>query len=141
MSTPLLVPPPVTRRLGLAGLGLATLLPMLAGSMANLVLPALGQDFGVPFASLQWVLVAYLLGITSLTVVAGRLGDRLGRRRLLLWGTGAFALASLLRALAPSISWPMPSRTTQGAGSAGSPGLSPPLARELAPASTRGRMQ
>ena len=53
MSTPLLVPPPVTRRLGLAGLGLATLLPMLAGSMANLVLPALGQDFGVPFASLQ----------------------------------------------------------------------------------------
>ncbi len=86
MSTPLLVSPPVTRRLGLAGLGLATLLPMLAGSMANLVLPALGQDFGVPFASLQWVLVAYLLGITSLTVVAGRLGDRLGRRRLLLWG-------------------------------------------------------
>ncbi len=42
MSTPLLVSPPVTRRLGLAGLGLATLLPMLAGSMANLVLPALG---------------------------------------------------------------------------------------------------
>ena len=78
MSTPLLVPPPVTRRLGLAGLGLATLLPMLAGSMANLVLPALGRDFGVPFASLQWVLVAYLLGITSLTVVAGRLGDRVG---------------------------------------------------------------
>ena len=77
MSTPLLVSPPVTRRLGLVGLGLATLLPMLAGSMANLVLPALGQDFGVPFASLQWVLVAYLLGITSLTVVAGRLGDRL----------------------------------------------------------------
>ncbi|MBC8674009.1 MFS transporter [Aeromonas hydrophila] len=84
----------MTRRLGLAGLGLATLLPMLAGSMANLVLPALGQDFGVPFASLQWVLVTYLLGITSLTVVAGRLGDRLGRRRLLLWGTGVFALAS-----------------------------------------------
>lgn len=118
MSTPLLVPPPVTRRLGLAGLGLATLLPMLAGSMANLVLPALGQDFGVPFASLQWVLVAYLLGITSLTVVAGRLGDRLGRRRLLLWGTGVFALASLLCALAPSISWLIAARTLQGAGAA-----------------------
>ena len=75
---------------------------MLAGSMANLVLPALGQDFGVPFASLQWVLVAYLLGITSLTVVAGRLGDRLGRRRLLLWGPGS------LRWLPCCAPWPLP---------------------------------
>ena len=138
MSTPLLVSPPVTRRLGLAGLGLATLLPMLAGSMANLVLPALGQDFGVPFASLQWVLVAYLLGITSLTVVAGRLGDRLGRRRLLLWGTGVFALASLLCALAPSIGWLIAARTLQGAGAACMLVLSLAMAGELVPPARRG---
>ncbi|WP_323941686.1 MFS transporter [Aeromonas caviae] len=138
MSTPLLVSPPVTRRLGLAGLGLATLLPMLAGSMANLVLPALGQDFGVPFASLQWVLVAYLLGITSLTVVAGRLGDRLGRRRVLLWGTGVFALASLLCALAPSIGWLIAARTLQGAGAACMLVLSLAMAGELVPPARRG---
>jgi len=128
----------VTRRLGLAGLGLATLLPMLAGSMANLVLPALGQDFGVPFASLQWVLVAYLLGITSLTVVAGRLGDRLGRRRLLLWGTGVFALASLLCALASSIGWLIAARTLQGAGAACMLVLSLAMAGELVPPARRG---
>uniref|UniRef100_UPI0025B6BD3B MFS transporter n=1 Tax=Aeromonas caviae TaxID=648 RepID=UPI0025B6BD3B len=138
MSTPLLVSPPVTHRLGLAGLGLATLLPMLAGSMANLVLPALGQDFGVPFASLQWVLVAYLLGITSLTVVAGRLGDRLGRRRLLLWGTGVFALASLLCALALSIGWLIAARTLQGAGAACMLVLSLAMAGELVPPARRG---
>ncbi len=138
MSTPLLVSPPVTRRLGLAGLGLATLLPMLAGSMANLVLPALGRDFGVPFASLQWVLVAYLLGITSLTVVAGRLGDRLGRHRLLLWGTGVFALASLLCALAPSIGWLIAARTLQGAGAACMLVLSLAMAGELVPPARRG---
>ena len=66
--------PPAARSLGLLALGLATLLPMLAGSMASMLLPALGADFAVPFASLQWVLGAYLLGLTCLTVVAGRLG-------------------------------------------------------------------
>lgn len=138
MSTPPLVPPPATRRLGLLALGLATLLPMLAGSMANLVLPALGQDFGVPFASLQWVLVAYLLGITCLTVVAGRLGDRLGRRRLLLWGTGVFALASLLCALAPAIGWLIAARILQGAGAACMLVLSLAMAGELVPPARRG---
>lgn len=105
MSQPKPLPTPAARRLGLLALGLATLLPMLGGSLANMVLPALGQAFAVPFASLQWVLVAYLLGITCLTVVAGRLGDRFGRRRLLLLGLGLFALASLLCALAPTIGW------------------------------------
>ena len=75
-------------------------------ALASMLLPALGADFAVPFASLQWVLVAYLLGITCLTVVAGRLGDRFGRRRLLLLGLGLFALASLLCALAPTTGWP-----------------------------------
>ncbi|MGL6391828.1 MFS transporter, partial [Aeromonas hydrophila] len=102
--------PPAARRLGLLALGLATLLPMLAGSMASMLLPALGADFAVPFASLQWVLVAYLLGLTCLTVVAGRLGDRFGRRRLLLWGMGLFVLASLLCALAPTIGWLLAAR-------------------------------
>jgi len=99
------------RRLGLLALGLATLLPMLAGSLANMVLPALGQAFAVPFASLQWVLVAYLLGITCLTVVAGRLGDRFGRRRLLLLGMGLFALA-------PTIGWLIAARALQGVAAA-----------------------
>ncbi|MGL6476047.1 MFS transporter, partial [Aeromonas hydrophila] len=62
--------PPAARRLGLLALGLATLLPMLAGSMASMLLPALGADFAVPFASLQWVLVAICWDSTCLTVVA-----------------------------------------------------------------------
>lgn len=89
MSTPTHFPPLAAPRLGLLALGLATLLPMLAASMGGILLPALGTAFHLPFATLQWVLVAYLLGLTCLTVVAGRLGDRFGRRRLLLWGMGA----------------------------------------------------
>lgn len=126
------------RRAGLLALGLATLLPMLAGSMANLALPALGQAFSAPFSLLQWVLVAYLLGITCLTVVVGRLGDLLGRRRLLLWGMALFALASLLCALAPTMGWLIAARVLQGAGAACMLALALAMVGQLVPATKRG---
>ena len=132
------LPTPATRRLGLLALGLATLLPMLGGSLANMVLPALGQAFAVPFASLQWVLVAYLLGITCLTVVAGRLGDRFGRRRLLLLGLGLFALASLLCALAPTIGWLIAARALQGIAAACMLSLALAMLGQLVPPARRG---
>ena len=132
------LPTPATRRLGLLALGLATLLPMLGGSLANMVLPALGQAFAVPFASLQWVLVAYLLGITCLTVVAGRLGDRFGRRRLLLLGLGLFALASLLCALAPTIGWLIAARALQGIAAACMLSLALAMVGQLVPPARRG---
>ncbi|MGU5769575.1 MFS transporter [Aeromonas sp. YN13HZO-058] len=129
---------PAARRLGLLALGLATLLPMLGGSLASMVLPALEQAFAVPFASLQWVLVAYLLGITCLTVVAGRLGDRFGRRRLLLLGLGLFALASLLCALAPTIGWLIAARVLQGGAAACMLSLALAMVGQLVPAARRG---
>lgn len=131
--------PPAARRLGLLALGLATLLPMLAGSMASMLLPALGADFAVPFASLQWVLVAYLLGLTCLTVVAGRLGDRFGRRRLLLWGMELFVLASLLCAQASTIGWLLAARVLQGVGAACMLVLSLAMVGQLVSPARRGR--
>ncbi|MCW0506241.1 MFS transporter [Aeromonas piscicola] len=139
MSHSITIPTPFARRAGLLALGLATLLPMLAGSMANMVLPALGQVFAVPFASVQWVLVAYLLGITCLTLVAGRLGDRFGRRRLLLGGVVLFALASLLCALAPTIGWLIAARVLQGVGAACMLSLALAMVGQLVPAAQRGR--
>ncbi|WP_349920211.1 MFS transporter [Aeromonas veronii] len=118
MSSPMVTPVFTARSMGLPALGFSTLLPMLAGSMGNMALPALGVELAIPLASLQWVLVAYLLGITSLSVVAGRLGDRLGRRQLLCWGVVLFTLASLLCALAPSMGWLVAARALQGAGAA-----------------------
>ena len=103
-----------------------------------MVLPALGQAFAVPFASLQWVLVAYLLGITCLTVVAGRLGDRFGRRRLLLLGLGLFALASLLCALAPTIGWLIAARALQGIAAACMLSLALAMLGQLVPPARRG---
>lgn len=145
MSHPIVSSPSVVvHRAGLLALGLSTLLPMLAGSMANMALPALGQAFAVPFASLRWVLVAYLLGLTSLTLVAGRLGDRFGRRRLLLWGLVLFALASLLCALAPGsgwlgFGWLLAARILQGMGAACMLALALALMGQLVPPARRGR--
>lgn len=102
----------------LAALSLSTLLASLGTSSANVALPALKLAFAAPFASVQWVVLAYLLAITTLVVSAGKLGDLVGRRRLLLAGLGLFTGASLLCSLAPSLLLLIAARAVQGTGAA-----------------------
>ncbi|WP_426076283.1 MFS transporter [Janthinobacterium sp. PSPC3-1] len=102
----------------LAALSLATLLPALGASIANIGVPAIAASLQAPFSQVQWVVLAYLLAVTALSVNAGRLGDRLGRRRLLLAGIAVFAMASLLCALAPNLPLLVAARIAQGAGAA-----------------------
>ena len=68
------------------------LLSSLGTSIANVGLPTLAQAFGASFQQVQWVVLAYLLAITTLIVGVGRLGDIVGRRRLLLAGIFLFTL-------------------------------------------------
>lgn len=68
------------------------LLPSLGTSLANVALPTLRAAFGASHQEVQWVVIAYLLAITSLAVTAGRLGGLLGRRRLLLGGSASSRL-------------------------------------------------
>lgn len=102
----------------LAALALVVLLPALGISTANMALPTLAQDFAAPFALVQWVVLAYLLSITALIVGVGRLGDMMGRRRLLLAGLALFTLASALCAAAPSLAVLVVARAVQGIGAA-----------------------
>ena len=62
------------------------LLSSLGTSIANVGLPTLAQAFDASFQEVQWIVLAYLLAITTLIVSVGRLGDLVGRRRLLLAG-------------------------------------------------------
>ena len=87
----------------LASLSLSMLLSSLGTSIANVGLPTLAQAFGASFQQVQWVVLAYLLAITALIVSVGRLGDVMGRRRLLLVGIFLFTLASVLCGLAPTL--------------------------------------
>ena len=105
-------------RWALTGLCLATLMPSLDTSIANAGLPTLAVAFDASFQQVQWIVLAYLLAVTTLIVSAGRLGDLFGRRRLLLIGIGVFSAASLACALASAWWWLIAARAVQGLGAA-----------------------
>ncbi|CAN5371751.1 MFS transporter [soil metagenome] len=105
-------------RWALAGLSLSMLLSSLGTSIANVGLPAMAQAFNASFQQVQWIVLAYLLAITTLIVSVGRLGDIIGRRRLLLAGIFLFTVASVLCGAAPSLSLLIAARAAQGIGAA-----------------------
>ena len=105
-------------RWALASLSLAMLLSSLGTSIANVGLPILAQTFDASFQQVQWIVIAYLLAITTLIVSVGRLGDIVGRRRLLLAGITLFTVASGLCGAAPSLWLLMAARAVQGLGAA-----------------------
>lgn len=102
----------------MASLAMAMLLSSLGTSIANVGLPTLAHAFHASFQQVQWVVLAYLLAITTLIVGVGRLGDLIGRRRLLLAGVSLFTLASLLCGLAPNLGTLIAARALQGLGAA-----------------------
>ncbi|TQI80523.1 EmrB/QacA subfamily drug resistance transporter [Serratia fonticola] len=102
----------------LASLALPTLLSSLAASVTNVSLPTLVQAFDASFQDVQWVVLSYLLAITTLIIGVGRLGDIVSRRNLLLAGIGLFIIASLGCALAPTIGFLITARALQGLGAA-----------------------
>jgi EmrB/QacA subfamily drug resistance transporter len=102
----------------LASLSLSMLMPSLDTSIANVGLPTLAEAFGASFQQAQWIVLAYLLAITTLIVSVGRLGDVVGRRRLLLTGIALFTLASLFCGIAPTLWLLIAARALQGLGAA-----------------------
>jgi EmrB/QacA subfamily drug resistance transporter len=94
------------------------LMPSLDTSIANAGLPTLAEAFTASFQSVQWIVLAYLLAITTLIVSVGRIGDILGQRRLLLVGIGLFTVASLLCGVAPTLWFLIVARAAQGLGAA-----------------------
>jgi EmrB/QacA subfamily drug resistance transporter len=94
------------------------LLASLGTSIANVGLPTLARAFGASFPAVQWIVLAYLLAITTLIVGVGHLGDMLGRRRVLLSGLALFTLASMLCGLADSLGILIAARVMQGLGAA-----------------------
>jgi len=105
-------------RWALTSLSLSMLLSSLGTSIANVGLPTLAQAFAASFQEVQWVVLAYLLAITTVIVSVGRLGDLTGRRRLLLAGIFLFTVASVLCGVAPTLRLLTAARAAQGLGAA-----------------------
>lgn len=80
----------------LIALCLAFFVEMVDNTLLTIALPTIGRDLGSGTTALQWVTGAYSLTFGGLLLTAGSAADRLGRRRVLLWGLAAFGLISLL---------------------------------------------
>src|ERR1700749_3636288 len=74
----------------------------LDATVVTVALPNVGRDLHASTSTLQWILNGYTLTLASLILLGGSLGDRYGRRRVFVWGTGMFTVASLLCAIAPN---------------------------------------
>jgi MFS family permease len=105
-------------RWALAALSLAVLLSSLGTSIANVALPNLAEAFNASFQEVQWIVLAYLLAITTTIVSVGRLGDMTGRKRLLFAGIFLFTVASSLCGVAPTLGLLIAARALQGLGAA-----------------------
>ena len=122
----------------LASLALCMLLPSLGTSIANVALPTLAEAFGASFQQVQWVVLAYLLATTTLIVSVGRLGDIMGRRRLLMMGIVLFTAASGLCGVASELWLLIAARAAQGLGAAVMMALTMALVGEAVPKAKTG---
>jgi EmrB/QacA subfamily drug resistance transporter len=117
----------------LGSLSLSMLMSSLDTSIANAGLPALAHAFNASFQDVQWIVLAYLLAVTSLIVSVGRLGDIIGRRRLFLAGIGLFTAASFACGIAPTLWLLIAARAAQGLGAAIMMALTVALVGETVP--------
>lgn len=100
--------------LGLAVLALACLIYAMDLTVLHLAVPAISAALRPSSAQLLWIIDVYGFMVAGLLITMGTLGDRIGRRRLLLSGAAAFGILSLLNAFATSAEWLIASRALLG---------------------------
>ncbi len=111
----------------------------LDGSIVNIALPSIMKDLSADFAIIGWVVVIYLLTVTSFLLCFGRLSDIKGRRKVFTLGLSTFAAGSLCCALSQEVWFLIASRSFQGFGAAMIMACSAALITDTFPASERGK--
>lgn len=118
----------------------AMLAASLGVSIPNVALPTLVDAFGVTMQSAQWVVLSYLLSLTVTVVIAGRLGDQVGRRRIFILGLVIFTAASAACATADSLWILIAARVVQGGAGAILMALTVAMVRDTLPETHTGRV-
>ncbi|OIK05092.1 MFS transporter [Streptomyces monashensis] len=98
-------------------------------TILNVALPTMAAELGAGTGRQQWMADAYVVVFAALMLPAGLLGDRFGRRRMLITGLALFLAGSLTGALAPDVNWVVAARAFMGVGGA----LVTPLALSVLP--------
>ncbi|MET8956961.1 MFS transporter [Streptomyces sp. NPDC004393] len=96
---------------------------ILDGTIVSVALPSIQHSLGFSSSSLAWVVNAYLVPFGGLLLLAGRLGDLIGRKRVFIAGLGIFTAASLLCGVSQDPAMLLASRFVQGIGGAVTPAV------------------
>ena len=106
---------------------------VLDSTMLNLALPQIARQWQIDPAYTLWVVNANQIASLVLLLPLAALGDRLGYKRVYLWGMLVFGVASVMAALAPSLPWLIAARALQGMGMAGALSVNGALVRQIYP--------
>jgi len=130
---------PVHKWWVMCGVGGGILMATLDSSIVNIALPTLIDQLHTDLATVQWVVLSYILVLTSTMLGAARLGDMYGKKKLYLLGLAIFTVSSLLCGLAPSVGWLILARALQGLGGSLMQALGIAIVTEAFPPLERGR--
>jgi len=118
---------------------MGTLLATIDGSIVNVALPTLVRELDTDFATVQWVVLAYLLTLTVLLLSIGRLADMVGKKQIYTYGLALFALGSLLCGLSPNVYFLILFRVFQAVGATMIMALGMAIVTESFPPNERGK--
>ncbi len=111
----------------------------LDSSVVNTVLPIVAREFQADVLLIEWVVLAYLLSLSALLLIGGRLGDLFGDKRLYVGGFALFSLSSMLCGLATGVGTLIAARVLQAIGGAMLIAIGPAILTRSFPASQRGQ--
>jgi MFS family permease len=97
----------------MAAVVMGTFLATIDGSIVNVSLPVLAKELNSSFVTVQWVVLAYLVTVTTLLLSIGRLADMVGKKPLYTVGMVVFTIGSLLCGLSPNVSFLIAARVLQ----------------------------
>ncbi|MDD5467260.1 MAG: MFS transporter [Anaerolineales bacterium] len=123
----------------LLAIGAGTFMTALDTSVVNTVLPIIRDNFSTDVATVEWVVIVYLLSVSGLLPIFGRLGDIRGHKQIYLSGFGLFILSSLLCALSWSVQMLVAFRGLQALGAAMLSSNSPAILTKSFPSNQRGQ--
>lgn len=131
--------PKTRRNLILFSTCIATFMATLDGSIVNITLPVISNYFAISINSVQWIVTAYLLTISSLLLVWGKISDIYGKKALFIAGLAVFTLGSLFCGLSSNYMMLILSRVLQAVGASITMALSQGIITSIFPTGERGR--
>jgi EmrB/QacA subfamily drug resistance transporter len=122
-----------------AAIAIGMLMSMMDQSIVNLALPTLTRAFRSEFSVVQWIVLAYMLTVTTLMLGVARLGDMVGTKPVYLAGVILFTAASAACGIHISIAWLIGARVVQGIGAAMIAAIGAAIIAETFPPHERGK--